>query len=487
MVLVEPRSREDVIQQTHRHWWAMIQRALVPTVLLIGTIASGLGIAISRPGWLTPWPIPVTGALFVIPTIAVAWLIWIYVDWLDDGLIITTERVIWLERTLFLNERRREIPLNRVQNVSFATNGLIQYWLKFGVLRVDAAGGPPIVADDIPQPNYLRELITRQRDQVQARYRQAQDDALTQAVRTAIAPPTDNGQGMIAPASAPDPGSASPDTLEPIHTAPGIQEFALAALPPLVFSLLALVGLSQLSRPLDLRPEVIIALLIILTGLTLIGLGWLIWSVLVWLEKIQKSQQPTSTQIVIWHRHWWFLLRDSLRPSVLCSLTLIGLTQYTRLPGLRGELVILIATALLLLTIIGVGWLIWEILSWREDIYEIDGNRLRDKNLVPLGLRQQVTETLLDRIQDVSYTIPHFWAYLLDYGDVLILTAGESQQFTFDGVAHPRQVYDEISDRLAGARELQISREREAARRETLDLIQTYHRLTHQQDTPDQP
>ena len=82
-------------------------------------------------------------------------------------------------------------------------------------------------------------------------------------------------------------------------------------------------------------------------------------------------------------------------------------------------------------------------------------------------------------MQDVAYTIPHPLAHLLNFGDVLVQTAGATQAFTFDGVADPRAVHAAISARLAAARDAETAGHQRQARDEMTSILRAYHRLAH--------
>jgi methyl-accepting chemotaxis protein len=53
-------------------------------------------------------------------------------------------------------------------------------------------------------------------------------------------------------------------------------------------------------------------------------------------------------------------------------------------------------------------------------------------------------------VQDVSADKSGFLRTVFDFGDVIIQTAGENPNFTFEGVPHPEQVVDQIQRSVAG-------------------------------------
>jgi hypothetical protein len=123
-------------------------------------------------------------------------------------------------------------------------------------------------------------------------------------------------------------------------------------------------------------------------------------------------------------------------------------------------------------------WLLWAWGNWRNDYYVITPERLIAIDQLPLGLRQQVTEASLDKVQDIGYRIPHPWAMLLGYGDVLVNTASDSQSFVFRGIARPRDLADQI-DSFVAARKLTEQQSRhESMRAEFARWLTTYEEVT---------
>jgi uncharacterized membrane protein YdbT with pleckstrin-like domain len=409
---VDIRPDEDVVWHARQHWSQPVRRAVVPVLLLLVSLVAALASGQTRAAWPAPWSFVASAGLMAWSALCLARLVWVYLDWIDDALIVTTQRIVWLRKTAFFHETRRELPLHRVQNVTMAVRGLLPTWLGYGDLLVEAAGGSPLEVPAIGQPDRLRQRIFELQAQHHAERQHRQRTATDAAMRAAL--------GWTPPATTQARSSA------PVIRLPG----ALAVTPP---------------------------------------------------DPPSVADGP-----ITWRRHWWFLTAAAVRPVLLITVTIVAATQAPRLPGLRGELAFLLALALLALALIGLASLIWEVLAWREDAYVLDGDRLLDIEGRPFRLYREVKQTSLARVQDVSYRIPSPLAHLLDYGDVLIETAGETQHFTFNGVANPRAVYAEISRRLAATRQAEAETRHQQVRDQVFTLLRTYHRLAEGRDeTPD--
>jgi hypothetical protein len=409
--LPDLRAHEDVVWCAGQHWSAPARRAAFPALAALVGLALALGAPSLAASWPAPWPFLGAAILATASALAVGRLIWIYLDWVDDALIVTTERVVWVQKTAFFNERRREIPVHHVENVGMAVDGLAARWLGYGDVLIEAAGAPPLAVAAIPRPQALQQRIFDVQIWGAAERKQREQAATDAALRGALglssatALPSPTGDVVIhLPAQATDRPTIAPEAAE---------------------------------RPL------------------------------------------------VWRRHWWLLIADCFRAALLLALVGLVATLAPLTPGLRGELAWLLAAALFGLALIGLGMLLWAILAWREDRYVLDGDRLIGIDGAPFGLRREVKETSLARVQDVAYAIPHPLANLLNFGDVLVQTAGATQAFTFDGVADPRAVHAAISARLAAARAAETTGAQRQVRDDMTGLLQTYHRLAH--STRDEP
>jgi hypothetical protein len=164
------------------------------------------------------------------------------------------------------------------------------------------------------------------------------------------------------------------------------------------------------------------------------------------------SQNPAAAQAqaFIWHKHWAYLLRASRVPLGLLVGVLLAWLLLSMFGG--SSVASLLGWAALLLSPVCVGWLAWAWEDWRNDVYKLDHERLYHIESLPIGLREQSKETLVNRVSDVMYVIPGPLANLLDFGDVVIKTPGEASELIFAGIPHPRRVQQTIMERVESNR-----------------------------------
>jgi uncharacterized membrane protein YdbT with pleckstrin-like domain len=122
-----------------------------------------------------------------------------------------------------------------------------------------------------------------------------------------------------------------------------------------------------------------------------------------------------------------------------------------------------------------VAWLVFRIIDWHNDIYILTTDRVIDIEKRPFT-HEFRREANMGMIQDVSYEQPTFISKLLNYGNVRLQTAGTLGEFTFDNVPRPREVQNEITQRLAAyrahAEQEHVRREREQFRRMVEEALQ---------------
>ena len=142
---------EEVVLDLHPHW----KRLVIPSLLLpiaVG-VASYLVFLVPEGSVRAPvrWAIVVL-ALLVIVRLTV----WPLLQWMTTRYVLTNRRVVI--RTGVLSRSGRDIPLTRVNDVSFR-HGIIERILRCGTLTIESAGEHgQVVLPDVPSV----ELVQRQ-------------------------------------------------------------------------------------------------------------------------------------------------------------------------------------------------------------------------------------------------------------------------------------------------------------------------------------
>jgi len=80
-----------------------------------------------------------------------------------------------------------------------------------------------------------------------------------------------------------------------------------------------------------------------------------------------------------------------------------------------------------------------KFLSWYFNVFIITDERIVDVDFVSLAYKE-ITETKIDKIQDITFTMGGAVRSLFNYGDVFVQTAGQIPRVEFEDVAKPDKV-----------------------------------------------
>ena len=129
---------ESVVLETHPHWKVLV----VPTLELLVLLAV-TGYLLAQ-DWWPRWITAVVALLLVLVLFGIPFL-----RWRTTMFVITTKRVVTREG--IFTRSGRDVPLNRINDVSFSHN-LFERILRCGTLTVESAGERgQVVLGDIPR------------------------------------------------------------------------------------------------------------------------------------------------------------------------------------------------------------------------------------------------------------------------------------------------------------------------------------------------
>ena len=177
----------------------------------------------------------------------------------------------------------------------------------------------------------------------------------------------------------------------------------------------------------------------------------------------------------VWRRHPWWLVRRSLGPAAVAAAAVALPFALDRLAV--GGLVDHAGELTFLFLLVAGGWFAWLWADWRNDHYVVTPDRLIEIEQLPLGLRQQVSEMTLGKLQDIRYRIPSPLAHLLDYGDVAVHTAGVTTPFLFTCIARPRELAATIDRHLTALRLAEEATRYQALRAEFAQWLLAYEEV----------
>lgn len=169
---------ESVVEVVYRHWFVLLRNELIAIVLVVAGVAVGTFLMMQHAPGLLPFDITALGV------ITGGFLgVLIYMNWADDVFVLTTHRVIDIDRLIFiLAEYSNDAPYARIQEVRVSRNMLGRF-LGYGSIRVETSGRKgPLQMENIPGAFHVMDRIfeqinlLREREAVAAINRQKQEN-----------------------------------------------------------------------------------------------------------------------------------------------------------------------------------------------------------------------------------------------------------------------------------------------------------------------
>jgi uncharacterized membrane protein YdbT with pleckstrin-like domain len=160
---------EEVVLDLHPHW---IQLVVPVLVLLVASLLAGFGVALIPKGGgqaIERW---------IVIGVAIVVLIWLtvlpYLRWLTTRYVLTTDRLVI--RTGILARHGRDVPLNRVNDVSFSES-VFERMLRSGTLVVESAGERgQISLTNVPRVEHVQRELYRMVGEHQGRLGPVDDE-----------------------------------------------------------------------------------------------------------------------------------------------------------------------------------------------------------------------------------------------------------------------------------------------------------------------
>lgn len=150
---------ERVIFKKRRHWFILLTWLTPPFLLFLATVGVGFGIGLALSLSIPLW----TGVILLLSIGPLGLTIWRFLDWENDHYILTSERVLHIERVYFLFEGRREANLDKIQDVTVRMPSMMANMLNFGNVRIETAGtAGQINFQSAPDPRKVQQVIFKE-------------------------------------------------------------------------------------------------------------------------------------------------------------------------------------------------------------------------------------------------------------------------------------------------------------------------------------
>ena len=409
---------EVVVASTKRHFTAFIAQLTYPAILLIAPIIIilaaqffGVSLATILADGLT--------LLMVLPffIIAILLAIYNYFDWLNDDFIVTTKRVVHIERVLFFGQQRKDAPLTRIQDVTMISD-ILDLIFDSDTLQITTAGAGIITFNHIRNAELMRQVIFSERVRAKARVAAADVVALRHTIANQIHITDEREKHVM--------DVAEPEGL--IVHQPTTHHY---------------------NRVVDY-----------------------------FIPRIKEVNDTPEGTVITWRKHYYVLFTNILPPmlALLAAVYLFIASFVLWLPPFT-IFAWPIQVALGVIMLACAFWYLVKYDDWNKDVYIVTNTQIIDIESAAFRVRKTKREGTFDNIQGVYSEIPNLFYKLLNLGDVVIETAGSDQTFTFEKVFNPASVTEEIFNRWAIYQQKERENQRDATNRQVLDVLKEYHKL----------
>lgn len=370
--------------------------------------------------WFAIAPFTIVAIAAVASLIAVAlWALWYYIDWENDYYIVTNQRVVWLEKVIGIYESRQESPVHTILSVAVGTSQLGRI-LDYGDVTVRTWVGR-IPFDDVSHPEQAQDMIEEYWERTKEQAVGMEKEAMKNALRKQLGIPV--------------PPQPKTEIVVPVPPPPVPQSRGG------LVRLLSLLGASTLK----LRYE---------TG-----------------------------DSVFYRKHWFVLIKQAwlslfgiVAAIVVFFWRQIGLFRSPDEALVRyvnGALIVDPFSMAILITLVPLTlWLVYEIMDWSNDQFQVTPEQIIDLDKKPFGTQTR-NAAQLDSILGTEYQRIGILGEIFNYGTVYITVGGS--KLAFEDVIDPASVQSDI-DRRREARQARQAAAKVAAERERMaEWLATYH------------
>ena len=161
---------EEVVLAMRPHWKEMVGPVLV--LLITSPVASYLAKIVpesSAQGWLR-LAIVVIAALVIL-----RFSVWPFIKWITTSYVVTDRRII--TRVGVVARTGRDMPISRINDVTFQHSGILERILSCGTLVIESAGERgQLVLVDVPHVEEVQRDVYRLAEADEERRRSGRDD-----------------------------------------------------------------------------------------------------------------------------------------------------------------------------------------------------------------------------------------------------------------------------------------------------------------------
>lgn len=342
---------------------------------------------------------------------AILWGIWNWIDWGNDYYITTNQRVVWVEKVIWLYESRDEAPLTTILAVN-TTSTLLGRLFHYGNVIIKTFTGE-IIFRNLKDPQAMVNFINQYREVLQKGSQRREKRDIDQELRTRLG----WNEGL-------EPGFSGGDQREEKPGEDGEQKKGFWH--------------RSFGHIFTMRYEE----------------GHVITYRKYWPTLFGKIWLPTLL--------------------IFITLIMMGIISIIFFQGQStaqtAEILLALCAAFILFVLIP--WWLYRYIDWRNDIYQVTDKFIYDIERRPLGTEVKKAAPL-ENILSLEHERIGFFGYMLNYGLVKI-NVGETQ-FVFRNVHEPARIQQDIFNRIYSLRRHKEMDDALKQRQRFVDVIEVYH------------
>jgi hypothetical protein len=165
---------------------------------------------------------------------------------------------------------------------------------------------------------------------------------------------------------------------------------------------------------------------------------------------------------------------------LLAMIILVSAFQSNWISAQTAQILFVLSIAFILFVLIP--WWIYRYVDWRNDIYQVSDKNIIDLERKPLGTEVKKSAPV-ENILSLEHERVGFMGYMFNYGQVTI-NVGDTR-FVFRNVHDPARVQQDIFNRMYSLRRQKEKVEAAQQRQRFVDVIEVYHQNVEDQDEDD--
>lgn len=401
---------EISVVQARKSWVALARMVTIPVAIILFTLALVGTLFLTADLSGNSRNLLLGGGVAILVGM-VLWSIWMWEDWRNDVFIVTSKRIIQIERILVppFPTERHEAAIGQVLDITTRNHGLLTWLFRVHSLEIKTAGAGTISFPYLQDADQISQEIFQARDLSLVRRQIEEQSRIREALFKELDKPVQEFQSLE---------SGEVPEITPRHT--GLLRFLDYIVP----------------RTRVVEPNQIV------------------WRKH-WLILLREAGLPVIGMLFSMALFALAILRPDFLRSIPSLVTML-------VPAL----VLLASTAVYIWRYDG--WRNDKYIVTDNRIIDVESSPFHLR-------KETRTEGTFDIIQNTDYNSPGLLARILRIGDVTIDTASKQQAFTFTSVERPEEVQQEIFKRVMAFRERRAREEAERRYAELARWFDTYH------------